>query len=51
LIEQDDGMGAGRHGLRDLGEVQGHGLCGAAGQHQTGTLAVIRTDRPEDVGR
>src|SRR5215211_224371 len=51
LIEQNHGMGAGRHGVRNLGEVQGHGLTGAAGQDQTGALALIRTDRSEDVGR
>jgi hypothetical protein len=51
LVEQNHGMGAGRHGVRNLGEVQGHGLARAAGQDQTGALALIRTDRSEDVGR
>ena len=51
LEETSLGIGAGRHGLRDLGEVQGHGLARAAGQDQTGALALIRTDRSEDVGR
>jgi len=27
-----------------------HGLCGAAGQHQAGSLAVRWADGPEDVG-
>jgi hypothetical protein len=51
LVEQDDRVSARRDGLRDLGEVQGHGLARAAGQDQTGALAFSRADRPEDVGR
>jgi hypothetical protein len=31
--------------------MQAHGLCGAAGQDESGTLALIRADRAEDVGR
>ena len=51
LVEQDDSVSAGRDRLRDLNEVQGHGLTGAAGQDQTGSLSFSRADRSEDVGR
>jgi len=49
LVEQDDRMSAGRDGLRDLGQVQGHRLARAAGQDQTGPLSFSRADRSEDV--
>ena len=42
-------MSAGRDGLRDLGQVQGHRLGRAAGQDQTGPLSFSRADRSEDV--
>jgi hypothetical protein len=51
LVEQNHRMSTRRNRLRDLGEVQAHGLCGAAGQNQAGALTVIRADRSEDVGR
>ncbi len=51
LIEQEHGVGTGRNGLRDLLQVQCHGVGGAAGQDKPGALALGRADRAEDVGR
>ena len=50
LVEQDDCVSARRNRLRDLGELQGHRLCGAAREDQASPLAFSRADRPEDVG-
>jgi hypothetical protein len=44
-------MRARRHRLRDLGQMQRHGLGRAARQHQPRSLAVRRADGPEDVSR
>src|SRR5262249_13991597 len=45
-----DGVGSGRDGCGDLGEVQVHRL-GVAGRHDQGcTLALLRADCTEDVG-
>ena len=50
LIDQEDGVGSGRDGCGDLGEVQVHRL-GVAGRHDQGcTLALLRADCTEDVG-
>src|SRR5258707_14878567 len=50
LVDQEDGMGSGRDGWGDLGEVQVHRL-GVAGRHDQGcTLALLRADCTEDVG-
>src|SRR6202007_2012543 len=43
-------MGAGRDMDRDLGEMQVHGVGVAEGQDETGRLAFLRADRPEDIG-
>src|SRR4051794_1844711 len=51
LVRQDEGMRAGRNRLRDLLQVQGHALRGAAGQNQARAFALSRTDRAEDVSR
>lgn len=51
LVEQEDGMGAGRDGARDLFQMQGHGVGGAAGQDQGGALSFGRADGAEDVDR
>ena len=51
LVEEEDGMGAGRHGLGGLLQVQGHGLGCAAGEDEAGRLALGRADGAEDVGR
>src|SRR5215213_6551615 len=51
LVHQDEGMRPGCNRLRDLLQVQGHALRGAAGQNQARALALSRTDGPEDVGR
>jgi hypothetical protein len=42
---------AGLHGLGDLDEMQVHRLGVAGGQDESCTLALFRTDGPEDVGR
>ena len=51
LVHQDEGMRPGCNRLRDLLQVQGHALRGAAGQNQARALALGRTDGPEEVGR
>ena len=50
LIDQEDGMGAGRDDLGDLHEVQVHRLGIAGRQDQGRALAFFRADRAEDVG-
>ena len=50
LIDQEDGVGAGRDGRGDLREVQVHRLGVAGRQDQGCTLALLRADRSEDVG-
>jgi len=50
LVDQEDGVGSGRDGCGDHGEVQVHRL-GVAGRHDQGcTLALLRADCTEDVG-
>jgi hypothetical protein len=49
LIEQQHRMCPGRHGLRDLDQMQRHRLGRAARQHQAGGFAFSRANRPEDV--
>src|SRR4051794_28365790 len=44
-------MGSGSHGLRDLGQVQAHGLRIASGQDQGRALTLLRADCSEDVDR
>ena len=51
LVQENEGMRAGRNRLRGLVQMQGHALGGAAGQNQAGALALLRADRAEDVGR
>src|SRR5260221_2786038 len=51
LVQQQHGMGAWSHGSRDLGQVQFHGLCRAAGKHEAGCLALCRANGTEDVCR
>lgn len=51
LVEEEDGMGAGCHGRRDLREVQAHRRRVAAGQDEGRCLAPLGTDGAEDVGR
>ncbi len=51
LIENENGVRAGRHCSGDLLEMQGHRL-GIAGRKDEGcALAVLRTDGAEDIGR
>lgn len=51
LVEQHNGMRAGRHGAGDLLQMQRHRLARAAGQHQSRPLALGRADRAEQIGR
>lgn len=51
LIDDEDGMGARRHGLGDLGKMTIHGVDVAPGQDESRSLAQGRTDRPEDPRR
>src|SRR3954468_5304019 len=50
-VHQHDPMGSGSHGLRDLGQVQAHGLRVASGQDQGRALTLLWADRSEDVAR
>ena len=50
LIEQDEGMRAGRDMDRDLIEVKLHHGGVAAGQDETGRHSARRTDGTEDIG-
>jgi hypothetical protein len=51
LIEQENGVFAGRDNLGDVLKVQVHRFGIAKGQYEARALAVIGTDRAEDVGR
>jgi hypothetical protein len=51
LVNQEHGVRAGCHRLRDLGEMQVHRLGIAGGQDQGRALALLRADGTEDVGR
>ena len=50
LIDQEDGVGAGRDGLGDLDQMQVHRLGVAGRQDQGRALALLRADGAEDVG-
>jgi hypothetical protein len=50
-VHQHDPMGSGSHGLCDFRQMQVHRGRVASGQHQGRALALLRADRPEDVGR
>jgi hypothetical protein len=50
LVDQEDGVGAGRDGRGDFRQVQVHRLGVAGGQDQGCALALLRADRAEDVG-
>src|SRR4029077_18289570 len=50
-VEQKYGVASRLHVLGDLIEMQLHRLSVALGQDKAGRLAVLRTDRAEDVGR
>ena len=49
-VDNDDGMGAGCHGLADLGQMQGHGLFVGERHDEGGAGAAGRADSAEDVG-
>src|SRR6478752_9357729 len=50
LIDQEDGVGAGRDSFGDFRQVQVHGLGVAGRQDQGSALALVWADRAEDVG-
>ena len=49
-VNDDDGMGARRDGLADLGQVQRHGLLVGERHDEGGASAASRADSAEDVG-
>ena len=49
LIEHQDRVGAGIDGPADLGEMRGHRRSVAPRHDQRGALALLRTDRAEDI--
>ena len=51
LIDEQNGVRAGRDGKRDLLEMQCHSLCVAGWEDETGRLTERGTDRAEDIGR
>ncbi len=51
LVEDEDGVGAGRDHGGDLGEMQSHRFGGAPWQHEARPFALGGTDGTEDVGR
>jgi len=51
LIHQYGRVSTRRHGKRYLGEMKRHGLGIAEWQDQAGSLAQLRADRAEDIGR
>ncbi len=51
LIENDDGMGPRFDDLRDLLQVQRHGVGVAARQHQARALTLSGADGAEEIGR
>jgi hypothetical protein len=51
LIDEQRGVGAWRDLRGDFGQMQVHRLGVAAGHDERRALAVLRADRPEDVGR
>lgn len=50
LVDQQDGVGAGRDGRGDLREVQVHRFGVAGRQNQGSALTLLGADRAEDVG-
>ena len=50
LIDQEDGVSTGRDGLGNLREVQVHCLGVAGRQDQCRALALLGTNRAEDIG-
>src|SRR3954464_7066421 len=51
LVHEEEGMRPGCNRLRNLVQVQGHALRGAAGQNQAGSLALSWANCAKDVGR
>jgi len=51
LIEEQDGVGAGRDVEGDFLEVHVHGLAVAAGHDDAGAFSLGRADRAKDPGR
>jgi hypothetical protein len=50
LVEDEDGMDAGRDGGADLGEMRLNGFGVGEGHDEGRALAELRTDGAEDVG-
>ncbi len=50
LVEDEHGVGVGRHGVADLGEVRLHRFGVGEGHDEGRALAEPRTDRAENVG-
>lgn len=51
LIDEQHRVSPRRYRVRDLGQVEVHGVGVAVGQHQSRALAILGTDRTEDIGR
>lgn len=51
LVHQHDRVSARSDPERDLGQMQGHRLGIAEGEHQSRALAVLRADCSKDIGR
>lgn len=49
-VEHEHGMGAGRDGARDLGEMLVHGFRVCVGHDQSGAGGAAGADGPEDIG-
>jgi hypothetical protein len=51
LVDEQNGVVAGRDFCCDLGKVQVHRLCIASWQNERGTLCRLRADCAKDIGR
>jgi len=51
LVDEQRRVSTRRDRIRDLGQVEVHGVAVAMRQHQGGTLAVLGADRTENIGR
>jgi hypothetical protein len=51
LIDEDDGVGSWCDRFGNFGQMQVHGFGVAGGQDQSRTLAQLRADGAEDIGR
>jgi hypothetical protein len=51
LVDKQRGVSPRRDRIRDLGQVEVHGVAVAVWQHQGGALAVLGADSTENIGR